>query len=119
MSAGPGMLRPVLRGLSGLRVATLFLNSRVESQAWGEGHGIFPEQGVSRMDVIRGPEVLRFGPDASAVCSMVPVGPLENEGRLTQLSLTGHGNTGGFQTSLMTKTQCPISPRASVGREPF
>ena len=105
MSAGPGMLRPVLRGLSGLRVATLFLNSRVESQAWGEGHGIFfPEQGVSRMDVIRGPEVLRFGPDAyGGVLNVVPVGPLENEGRLTQLSLTGHGNTGGFQTSLMTQ----------------
>ena len=45
MSAGQGMLRPVLRGLSGLRVATVFLNARVESQAWGEGHGIFfPEQ---------------------------------------------------------------------------
>ena len=56
VSAGQGMLRPVLRGLSGLRVATLFLNARVESQAWGEGHGIFfPEQGVARMDVIRGP----------------------------------------------------------------
>ena len=105
MSAGPGMLRPVLRGLSGLRVATLFLNARVESQAWGEGHGIFfPEQGVSRMDVIRGPEVLQYGPDAyGGVLKVVPTGPLAEVGRLTQLSLTGHSNTEGFQASVMTQ----------------
>ena len=105
MSAGPGMLRPVLRGLSGLRVATLFLNARVESQAWGEGHGIFfPEQGVSRMDVVRGPEVLQHGPDAyGGVLKVVPTGPLAEVGRLTQLSLTGHSNTGGFQGSVMTQ----------------
>ena len=105
MSAGPGMLRPVLRGLSGLRVATMFLNARVESQAWGEGHGIFfPEQGVSRMDVIRGPEVLQYGPDAyGGVLKVVPTGPLAEVGRLTQLSLTGHSNTEGFQASVMTQ----------------
>ena len=105
MSAGPGMLRPVLRGLSGLRVATLFLNARVESQAWGEGHGIFfPEQGVSRMDVIRGPEVLQYGPDAyGGVLKVVPTGPLSEVGRLTQVSLTGHSNTEGFQASVMTQ----------------
>ena len=105
VSAGQGMLRPVLRGLSGLRVATLFLNARVESQAWGEGHGIFfPEQGVARMDVIRGPDVLQFGPDAyGGVLKVVPVGPLSEPGRLTQLSVTGHGNTNGFQASVMTQ----------------
>ena len=105
VSAGQGMLRPVLRGLSGLRVATLFLNARVESQAWGEGHGIFfPEQGVARMDVIRGPDVLRYGPDAyGGVLKVVPVGPLSEPGRLTQISVTGHGNTNGFQGSVMTQ----------------
>lgn len=105
VSAGQGMIRPVLRGLSGLRVATLFLNSRVESQAWGEGHGIFfPEQGVARMDIIRGPEVLQHGPDAyGGVLKVVPVGPLSKPGRLTQLSITGHGNTNGVQASVMTQ----------------
>ena len=105
VSAGQGMLRPVLRGLSGLRVATLFLNARVESQAWGEGHGIFfPEQGVARMDVIRGPDVLQYGPDAyGGVLKVVPVGPLSEPGRSTQLSVTGHGNTNGIQASVMTQ----------------
>ena len=58
----------------------MFLNARVESQAWGEGHGIFfPEQGVARMDVIRGPDVLRYGPDAyGGVLKVVPVGPLQS-----------------------------------------
>ncbi|MGB2291104.1 MAG: TonB-dependent receptor [Flavobacteriales bacterium] len=105
MTAGAGMMRPVMRGLSGLRVGTTFLGARVESQAWAEGHGIFfPEQGVSRMDVVRGPEVLLYGPDAfGGVLNVVPTGPLAEEGRLSQLSFTSHSNTGGFQGSWMTQ----------------
>ena len=105
MTAGAGMMRPVMRGLSGLRVGTTFLGARVESQAWAEGHGIFfPEQGVSRMDVVRGPEVLLYGPDAfGGVLNVVPTGPLTEEGRLSQLSFTSHSNAGGFQGSWMTQ----------------
>ena len=109
VSAGSGMIRPVLRGLSGLRVATQFLGSRVESQAWGEGHGIFfPEQGVSRIEVIRGAEALQYGPDAyGGVINVVPTGPLSEPGRLTQVSFTGHSNTKGSQASLMTQKRSP------------
>lgn len=109
VSAGSGMIRPVLRGLSGLRVATQFLGSRVESQAWGEGHGIFfPEQGVSRIEVIRGAEALQYGPDAyGGVINVVPNGPLSDPGRLTQVSFTGHSNTKGSQASLMTQKRSP------------
>lgn len=105
MSAGVGMLRPVIRGLSGLRVATLFMGSRVESQAWGEGHGIFfPEQGVSRMEVIRGPEVLQYGPDAfGGVLNVIPDGPLPEEGRLTRASLTMQSTNLGTQASVLTQ----------------
>ena len=109
VSAGSGMIRPVLRGLSGLRVVTQFLGSRVESQAWGEGHGIFfPEQGVSRIEVIRGAEALQYGPDAyGGVINVVPTGPLSEPGRLTQFSFTGHSNTKGSQSSLMTQKRSP------------
>ena len=105
MTAGAGMMRPVMRGLSGLRVGITFLGARVESQAWAEGHGIFfPEQGVSRMDVVRGPEVLLYGPDAfGGVLNVVPTGPLAEEGRLSQLSFTSHSNTRGYQGSWMTQ----------------
>ena len=84
---------------------TFLRRARVESQAWAEGHGIFfPEQGVSRMDVVRGPEVLLYGPDAfGGVLNVVPTGPLAEEGRLSQLSFTSHSNTGGFQGSWMTQ----------------
>ena len=59
VSAGAGMLRPVLRGLSGLRIATLFNGARIESQAWGEYHGIYiPEEGIERVEIIRGPGTL-------------------------------------------------------------
>ena len=105
MSAGVGMLRPVIRGLSGLRVATLFMGSRVESQAWGEGHGIFfPEQGVSRVEVIRGPEVLQYGPDAfGGVLNVIPDGPLPRVGRLTRASLTTQSTNFGTQASVLTQ----------------
>ena len=36
ISMGSGIVKPVIRGLSGLRIATLFRGARIESQAWGE-----------------------------------------------------------------------------------
>jgi iron complex outermembrane recepter protein len=41
ISMGGGVLKPVIRGLSGLRVTTLLRGTLVESQAWGAEHGIY------------------------------------------------------------------------------
>ena len=65
ISAGGGVIRPVIRGLSGLRVITLYRGARIESQAWGEDNGVYlPEQSVARVEVIKGPSALAYGTEA-------------------------------------------------------
>ena len=105
VTAGAGMLRPVIRGLSGLRIATLFNGARIESQAWGEYHGIYiPEEGVQRVEIIRGPGTLAHGSDAyGGVLNFVPNQVLQERGRKSQVSLSGFSATSGWQATAATE----------------
>ena len=104
-SNGAGTLRPVIRGLSGLRIATLFNGARIESQAWGEHHGIYvPEEGVQAVEVIRGPATLAYGSDAyGGVLNFIPKAPLSEQGRENRLSVTGFSATQGWQVTGATE----------------
>ena len=101
---GQGVLKPVIRGLTGTRVATLFRGTRIESQAWGEEHGIFiPEQGLERVEVIKGPASLLYGSDAmGGVLNFIPQKPLLNTGRKSNLNLVGYSNSKGLNGSFQT-----------------
>ena len=117
ISLGSGVLKPVIRGLSGLRVTTLLRGSRVESQAWGAEHGIYmPEQGVDRVEIIRGPSALEFGADAlGGVINFIPENPLTEIGRKSTISLRGFSASSGLQTSLATKKRSRHSHHAFSG----
>jgi len=117
ISMGGGVLKPVIRGLSGLRVVTLLRGTRVESQAWGAEHGIYmPEQGVDRVEIIRGPSALAFGADAlGGVLNFIPENPLTEIGRKSTISLRGFSASSGLQTSLATKKRSRNSHHAFSG----
>lgn len=104
-TATGGTVRPIVRGLSGLRVATYFYGARIETQAWGEHHGIYlPEQGIERVEVMRGASTLIDASDAlGGVLRFVPIGPEAEQGRSNALHLTGHSNTSGYQASVITR----------------
>lgn len=105
VSNGAGTLRPVIRGLSGLRVATLFNGARIESQAWGEYHGIYlPEEGVQAVEVIRGPSTLAFGSDAyGGVLNFIPKAPAGEQGRENRIVLSGFSAADGWQVTAATE----------------
>ena len=105
VSNGAGTLRPVIRGLSGLRIATLYNGARIESQAWGEYHGIYlPEEGVQAVEVIRGPATLAYGSDAyGGVLNFIPKAPLSEQGRENRLTLSGFSATQGWQMTAATE----------------
>ena len=105
ITMGAGVIKPVIRGLSGMRVATLFRGARIESQAWGAEHGIYlPEQGIDRIEIIRGPSALIFGADAfGGALNFLPDPPLDEIGRESELSLRGFSSTSGLQASFQTK----------------
>jgi len=65
LTTGPGIAKPVVRGLTGTRVLLVQDGIRQEGQYWGDEHG--PEVSASDVDgieVVRGPSSLLYGSDA-------------------------------------------------------
>ena len=65
VSTGNGIGKPVIRGLSGNRVAVFTQGVRVENQQWGDEHGLgLSENGYENVEIIKGPASLLYGSDA-------------------------------------------------------
>lgn len=65
ITTGPLVSRPVIRGLSGNRILTVVDGVRFETQQWDEEHGIgVNELGKERIEIIKGPASLLYGPEA-------------------------------------------------------
>ncbi|NVN94026.1 MAG: TonB-dependent receptor [Bacteroidetes bacterium] len=65
ITTGPLVSRPVIRGLSGNRILTVVDGVRFETQQWDDEHGIgINELGMDRIEIIKGPATLLYGPEA-------------------------------------------------------
>ena len=64
-STGVGIGKPVIRGLSGNRIAVFSQGVRIENQQWGAEHGLgLDDNGYEQVEVIKGPASLLYGSDA-------------------------------------------------------
>jgi iron complex outermembrane receptor protein len=64
-STGNGISKPVIRGLSGMRVVTYWQGLRIENQQWGGDHGLgMGEVGLGEVEIVKGPSSLLYGADA-------------------------------------------------------
>ncbi len=62
---GAGINKPVIRGMSGLKVVTFLNGLRIENQQWANDHGInFLDLGIKHVEIIKGPSSLLYGADA-------------------------------------------------------
>jgi len=65
LTTGPLVIRPIIRGLSSNRVLTVVDGVRFETQQWDNEHGIgVNELGLDRVEIIKGPSSLLYGPEA-------------------------------------------------------
>jgi iron complex outermembrane receptor protein len=65
VTTGPGISKPVIRGLSGMRIVTYLNGLRIENQQWGGDHGMgASENGIGSVEIIKGPSSLLYGADA-------------------------------------------------------
>ncbi|TWR29886.1 TonB-dependent receptor [Mucilaginibacter pallidiroseus] len=65
ITTGPGISKPVIRGLSYNRVVTLNDGIKQQGQQWGDEHGIEMDQfQAGRVEVLRGAASLQYGSDA-------------------------------------------------------
>jgi iron complex outermembrane receptor protein len=79
VKTGPNVSKPFINGLGYNRVLTLYDGMRVETQQWGDEHGVpMDDYIIERAEVIKGPASLMYGSDAIAgVLSLFPAVPHE------------------------------------------
>ncbi|MDR1544210.1 MAG: TonB-dependent receptor [Prevotellaceae bacterium] len=64
-STGTGIGKPVIRGLSGNRIAVFAQGVRLENQQWGDEHGLgLDDNGFEGVEVVKGAASLLYGSDA-------------------------------------------------------
>lgn len=111
ITTGPGISKPVIRGLGYNRVVTLNDGVKQQGQQWGDEHGVELDQnGADRVEVLRGAASLLYGSDAiggviNVLDPLVPQpGQIKGEvlssystnNGLTNNSLMLSGNENGF-----------------------
>lgn len=106
VSTGPGISKPVIRGLGYNRVVVINEGVRQEGQQWGDEHGIeIDELSVNRVEIYKGPASLIYGSDAMAgvinLITNVPVAEGSIRGNILSNYQTNndlfslHGNVAG------------------------
>lgn len=105
ISLGPGISKPVIRGLSFSRVLSVYQGARFENQQWGADHGLgLSETGIGNIELIKGPASIIYGSGAMAgVVNLIEdkdAAPGTVEG---DVNLRGYSNSLGFRTDAGAK----------------
>ncbi len=97
VTTGPNISKPFIRGLGYNRVVTAEDGIRQEGQQWGDEHGIEVDQNsIDRIEVIKGPASLSFGPDAiGGVVNLLTAPPVE-EGKILGSATANYGTNNGL-----------------------
>lgn len=97
VTTGPNISKPFIRGLGYNRVVTALDGIRQEGQQWGDEHGIEVDQNsIDRIEVIKGPASLTFGPDAiGGVVNLITAPPVE-EGKVLGSASANYGTNNGL-----------------------
>jgi iron complex outermembrane receptor protein len=67
LTTGPAISKPIIRGLGGNRILSLYNGLRQEGQQWGADHGIeIDEFSIEKIEIIKGPGSIAYGSDAMA-----------------------------------------------------
>jgi len=98
VKTGPNVSKPFINGLGYNRVLTLYDGLRVETQQWGDEHGVpMDDYAIERAEVIKGPASLMYGSDAIAgVLSLFPAVPHEKDGLLRMRVLSEYQSNNGL-----------------------
>lgn len=98
-SSGPGIAKPVVRGLYGNRILVLFSGLRFNNQQWQDEHGLgLSSIGIAGVELIKGPLSVLYGSGAQAgVITILEESPAPLGTSETDLKIGSFTNTGGYQ----------------------
>lgn len=102
LGTGPGISKPVIRGLGYNRVVVVHDGVRQEGQQWGDEHGIeIDANAVNRIEILKGPASLSYGSDAMAGVINILSAPTLPAGTITgNFSSNYQTNNGSMANSI-------------------
>ena len=105
ISKGPGVAKPVIRGLSMTNILMLNNGVKMENFQFSENHPfIIDEFGVDRVEVIKGPASLLYGSDAvGGVVNVIREKPAPTNKIVGDYNMQFHSNTEGIVSNLGLK----------------
>ncbi|MFY0672339.1 MAG: TonB-dependent receptor [Bacteroidia bacterium] len=94
INTGVGVSKPVIRGLSGNRIAVNQSGIRQEGQQWGQDHGLEIDVfDVEEVELIKGASALQYGSDATGgVVNILPFRLLDSGETVANIKFIGHSN---------------------------
>lgn len=111
VSLGPGISKPVIRGLSFSRVLSVYQGARFENQQWGADHGLgLTETGLTGVEIIKGPASIIYGSGA-----MAGVVNLLEDKDASSGQITGDLNMRGYSNSLGGRIETGIKGATDGG----
>jgi iron complex outermembrane receptor protein len=98
VKTGPNVSKPFINGLGYNRVLTLYDGMRVETQQWGDEHGVpMDDYLIEKAEVIKGPASILYGSDAIAgVLSLFPTVPKDSDLQLHGRFLSEYQSNNGL-----------------------
>ena len=100
LGTGPGISKPVIRGLGYNRVVVVHDGIRQEGQQWGDEHGIeIDDNSVNRIEILKGPASLSYGSDAMAGVINIMSAPTLPEGTITGNFLSNYQSNNGLNAN--------------------
>lgn len=105
ISLGPGITKPILRGLSFSRVMTVYNGLRFENQQWGADHGIWASNtGVAGVEIIKGPASILYGSGAlGGVVNILEEAPEARGESRSYFKSDYHTNSYGLKNEIGTR----------------
>lgn len=98
LRTGPGIAKPVVRGLYGNRVLVLLSSLKFDNQQWQDEHGLgLSDAGVDRVELIKGPASVLYGSEAvGGVINVIEERPEPDAPRGGDVNLRLYSNTQGI-----------------------
>lgn len=105
ITTGPGIARPVIRGLSCNRIATIANQVKLENQQWDLEHALGINQfGASKIEIIKGPASFLYGNDAmGGLIHLIDESPASIHTTAADISSSFNSNTFGTSSEIGVK----------------
>jgi iron complex outermembrane recepter protein len=109
ISAGAGINKPVIRGLSFNHIQLFAQGTRIDNQTWDDRHDLgISDNGFTKVEVINGPAALLYGPNAmggALVFHEAPPAINEKRNGFVQLGFFGNSLGGNLNAGIRAGTE--------------